>query len=148
MKFWQKYKAKKEQQRKLNEAKREQERKLNEARFINFYGAFTLDLSLGDIKQIRRHSFTNEGDYYGSEYSILILYKNLVERRISFGYKKMNRDTYHDSLLDFYNSGEYRERLNYYNQLKYGEDVSKLELASNKPIGTNEGNIINLSDYR
>ncbi len=137
MKFWQKYKAKKEQ-----------EKKLNKARFINFYGAFTLDLSLGDIKEIKTHSFTNEGDYYGSEYSILILYKNLVERRISFGYKKMNRDTYYNCLQDFYYSGEYIERLNSYNQLKYGQDVSKLELASNKPIGTNEGNIINLSDYR
>jgi len=137
MKFWQRYKAKKEQ-----------ERKLNEARFINFYGAFTLDLSLGDIKEIRRHSFTKELDYRGSEYSILILYKNLVERRISFGYKKMNRDTYCDTLIDFYDSGEYIERLNSYNQLKYGQDVSKLELASKKDTGTNEGNIINLSDYR
>jgi hypothetical protein len=111
MKFWQKYKA-----------KREQERKLNEARFIDFYGAFTLDLSLGDIKEIRTHSFTNEGNYRGSEYSILILYKNLAKRRISFEYNKMNTDTYYDNLLDFYNSGEYIERLNYYNQLKYGQD--------------------------
>ncbi len=42
MKFWRKYKA-----------KRELERKLNKARFVNFYGVFEIDFSLGEIKEIR-----------------------------------------------------------------------------------------------
>jgi hypothetical protein len=119
MKFWQKYKA-----------KRELRKKLKKARFIDFYGVFKLDLSLGDIKEARTQSFINKGDYSRSEYSIIILYKNLILKRFDFGYNKMNRDTYYETLQDFYRSGEYIERLNYYNQLKYGQDVSKLKLMS------------------
>lgn len=137
MKFWQRYKA-----------KREQERKLNKARFINFYGAFEIDFSLGEIKEAISLNLYAENTYY-NEYWIDIKYENFVKREfyICAG-NSSRRDTYYKELLDFLNSEKYRERLNYYNQLKYGQDVSKLELASKKDTGTNEGNIINLSDYR
>lgn len=138
MKFWQKYKA-----------KREQERKLNEARFIKFYGVFEIDFSLGEIKETIKLDLIAEDTYY-NEYWIVIKYENFVKRKfyICHGRFSATRDRYYEELLDFLNSEKYIEKLNYYNQLKYGQDVSKLELASNKPIGTNEGNIINLSDYR
>lgn len=137
MKFWQKYKA-----------KREQERKLNEARFIKFYGVFEIDFSLGEIKGAISLDLTAKNTYY-NQYWIVIKYENFVKREfyICEG-NSSTRDTYYKELLDFLNSEKYRERLNYYNQLKYGQDVSKLELASKKDTGTNEGNIINLSDYR
>ncbi len=149
MKFWKKYKTKKEQERKLNEAKREQERKLNEARFINFYGAFNIDFGIGKVKRVIKFNAIDEDNIYYNEYYIVIEYENFVEKKFKICvYDSKRRDRYYKELLDFLNSEKYTERLNYFNQLKYGQDVSKLELASNKPIGTNEGNIINLSDYR
>jgi len=138
MKFWQKYKA-----------KREQERKLNEARFINFYGVLKIDFSLGEIKETIKLDLIATDTYY-NQYWIIIKYENFVKREfyICRGRFSATRDVYHEELLNFLNSKKYRERLNYYNQLKYGQDVSKLELVSKKDTGTNEGNIINLSDYR
>jgi hypothetical protein len=137
MKFWQRYKAKKEQ-----------EKKLNKARFINFYGVFEIDFSLGEIKGAISLNLIAEDTYY-NEYWIVIEYENFVEKKFKICvYNPKRRDRYYKELLDFLNSEKYIEKLNYYNQLKYGQDVSKLELASNKPIGTNEGNIINLSDYK
>lgn len=137
MKFWQRYKAKKEQ-----------EKKLNKARFINFYGVFEIDFSLGEIKETIKLNLIAEDTYY-NEYWIVIEYENFVEKKFKICvYNPKRRDRYYKELLDFLNSEKYIEKLNYYNQLKYGQDVSKLELASNKPIGTNEGNIINLSDYK
>jgi hypothetical protein len=138
MKFWQKYKA-----------KRELERKLNKARFINFYGAFEIDFSLGEIKQTNKLDLIAEDTYY-NQYWIVIKYENFVRKEffICDGRFSKIRDVYYEELFEFLNSEKYRERLNYYNQLKYGQDVSKLELVSKKDTGTNEGNIINLSDYR
>jgi len=137
MKFWQKYKA-----------KRELERKLNKARFINFYGAFEIDFSLGEIKGAISVNLYAENTYY-NEYWIVIEYENFVEKKFKIcAYNPKRRDRYYKELLNFLNSKKYRERLNYYNQLKYGQDVSKLELVSKKDTGTNEGNIINLSDYK
>ena len=138
MKFWQKYKA-----------KRELERKLNKARFINFYGAFEIDFSLGEIKQTNKLDLIAEDTYY-NEYWIVIKYENFVKREfyICRGRFSATRDVYNEELLNFLNSKKYREKLNYYNKLKYGQDVSKLELVSKKDTGTNEGNIINLEDYR
>jgi len=138
MKFWQRYKA-----------KREQEKKLNKARFINFYGVFEIDFSLGEIKETIKLDLIAEDTYY-NQYWIVIKYENFVKKEfyICEGRFSTTRDVYYEELLNFLNSKKYREKLNYYNQLKYGQDVSKLELASKKDTGTNEGNIINLSDYR
>ncbi|MEY2888276.1 MAG: hypothetical protein RL027_616 [Pseudomonadota bacterium] len=138
MKFWQRYKA-----------KRELERKLKKARFINFYGVFEIDFSLGEIKETIKLDLIAEDTYY-NEYLIVIKYENFVKREfyICRGRFSATRDVYHEELLNFLNSKKYRERLNYYNQLKYGQDVSKLELASKKDTSKNEGNIINLEDYR
>jgi len=138
MKFWQRYKAKKEQ-----------EKKLNKARFINFYGVFEIDFSLGEIKQTNKLDLIAEDTYY-NQYWIVIKYENFVKKEffICDGRFSTIRDVYYKELLDFLNSEKYTQRLNYYNQLKYGQDVSKLELVSKKDTGTNKGNIINLSDYR
>ena len=74
MKFWKKYKAKKE----LRE-------RLEKARFINFYGN-QIDLSLGRIiKLILSNDTTTissdfDDDYEDKEYSILLKYDNFKER--------------------------------------------------------------------
>jgi len=145
MKFWKKYKAKKE----LRKVKKELKQKLKKARFINFYGVFNIDFGIGEVKRVMKLDVTDDDNIYYNQHYIVIEYKNFVEKDFKICvYDPSKRDRYYKELLDFLNSEKYIERLNYYNQLKYGQDVSKLKLALKKDTETNEDNIINLNDYR
>jgi hypothetical protein len=143
MKFWKRYKAKKELKQKLEKA-----------RFINFYGVFNIDFGIGEVKRVMKLDVTDDDNIFynphlSPQHYIVIEYKNFVEKDFKICvYDPSKRDRYYKELLDFLNSEKYIERLNYYNQLKYGQDVSKLKLASKKDTETNEDNIINLNDYR
>jgi len=112
MKFWKKYKAKKE----LRE-------RLEKARFINFYGN-EIDLSLGRIiKAISEDEITNvisdfDDDYKIREYSIILRYNNFKERYLSYGDEKWIRDERICELESFANSDKFTEYLNNYENLK------------------------------
>jgi hypothetical protein len=112
MKFWKKYKAKKE----LRE-------KLEKARFINFYGK-SIDLSLGRIKKLIPYNETTtvssdfDDDYKIREYYIILKYDNFVERYLFYEQDKFIRDNHICELCDFIKSDKYTERLNEYENLK------------------------------
>ena len=138
MKFLKRYKAKKELKHKLEKA-----------RFINFYGVFNIDFGIGEVKRVMKLDVIDDDNILYDQYYIVIEYENFVEKNFKICvYDPSGRDRYYKELLDFLNSEKYIERLNYYNQLKYGQDVSKLKLALKKDTETNEDNIINLNDYR
>jgi hypothetical protein len=120
MKFWKKYKAKKQ----LRKTKKELKQKLEKARFINFYG-HKIDLSLGEIIKVIRFDdrFTIEpifGDEYRTtDYYIQLVYENFIKKSYFIGTGVKNvRDNYALELLDFINSDKFTERLNEYNELK------------------------------
>ncbi len=120
MKFWKKYKAKKE----LKKAKKELKQKLEKARFINFYGN-KIDLSLGEIIKVRCHTTTITtttpfDDKYDTEDCYIVLkYNNFYEEKLFISENIRNtRDKYCLELLDFLESGKFTERLNEYNELK------------------------------
>ena len=112
MKFWKKYKAKKE----LRE-------KLEKARFIDFYGN-EIDLNLGKIKELIHYNKTTtissdfDDDYEYKEYSILLKYDNFKERYLSYGQMKNARDDHIYELDSFIKSDKFTERLNEYEKLK------------------------------
>jgi len=120
MKFWKKYKAKKE----LRNAKEELKQKLEKARFINFYDN-KIDLSLGEIIKAICYTTTTTtttlfDDEYDTEYCYIVLrYKNFHEKKLFIGENIRNtRDRYCLELIDFLKSGNFMERLNEYNELK------------------------------
>jgi hypothetical protein len=113
MKFWKKYKAKKELKQKLEKA-----------RFINFYG-HKIDLSLGEI--IKATCYTNtittvtifDDEYETEDCYIVLKYNNFYEEKLFIGENiKNTRDKYCLKLNDFIKSGKFTERLNKYNELK------------------------------
>ena len=112
MKFWKKYKAKKE----LRE-------KLEKARFIDFYGE-KIDLSLGRIIELIHYNKTTtissdfDDDYEDKEYSILLKYDNFKERYLSYGQMKNIRDLHIYELDSFANSDKFTQLLNQYENLK------------------------------
>ena len=112
MKFWKKYKAKKE----LRE-------KLEKARFINFYGN-QIDLSLGRIikatpdNEITTVSSDFRDDYKIKNYSIVLKYDNFKEIFLSYGDEKWIRDERICELESFANSDKFTEYLNNYENLK------------------------------
>ena len=111
MKFWKKYKAKKELRKRLEKA-----------RFINFY-EYSIDLEDGKPISIQRY---NEIDSYYSESIIkafIFLYysnknKGRFKKTWSYGEKKAIRDFRSDQLLKFMNSAEFTECLNQYRNFK------------------------------
>jgi hypothetical protein len=120
MKFWKKYKAKKQ----LRKAKEELKQKLEKARFINFYGN-KIDLSLGEIIKVRCHTTTTttttlfDDEYDTEDCYIVLKYKNFHEKKLFIGENIRNtRDRYCLELIDFLKSGKFTERLNKYEQLK------------------------------
>ena len=112
MKFWKKYKAKKELRKKLEKA-----------RFIDFYGN-EIDLSLGRIiKAISEDEITNvisdfRDDYKIKNYSIVLKYDNFKEIFLSYGDEKLIRDDHYCELISFANSDKFTEYLNNYENLK------------------------------
>ena len=112
MKFWKKYKAKKE----LRE-------KLEKARFIDFYGN-QIDLSLGRIiEAIPDNEITNVisdiyDDYKIKNYSIVLKYDNFKEIFLSYGDEKSIRDDRYCELISFANSEKFTQYLNTYKNLK------------------------------
>ena len=111
MKFWKKYKAKKE----LRE-------KLEKARFINFYGE-EIDLSLGKIKEVQ--SYTKIGEEMNGifphevfYYYIILKYDNFKERFLSYGELKSMRNRDIDELRNFIKSDKFTQYLNNYENLK------------------------------
>ena len=119
MKFWKKYKAKKE----LEKAKKELREKLEKARFVNFYDK-EIDLSLGRIKELIHYNKTTtiSSDFYEDEedhdYSIILKYDNFKERYLSYGQAKSIRDVRIYELNSFANSDKFTQLLNQYEKLK------------------------------
>ena len=112
MKFWKKYKAKKQLRKKLEKA-----------RFINFYGN-EIDLSLGRIIGIADYKHTHttisdfDDDYTITNYHILLRYNNFVERDLNFGQNRRTRNNRYNQLCDFIESDKFTEYLNNYENLK------------------------------
>ncbi len=112
MKFWKKYKAKKQLRKKLEKA-----------RFINFYGN-EIDLSLGRIIELIHYNKTTtissdfDDDYEDKEYSILLKYDNFKERYLSYGKSENARDEHIYELDSFANSDKFTQLLNQYENLK------------------------------
>lgn len=112
MKFWKKYKAKKE----LRE-------RLEKARFINFYGN-EIDLSLGRIiKATPDNEITTvisdfRDDYKIKNYSIVLKYDNFKEIFLSYRNEKSIRDDRYCELISFASSDKFTEYLNNYENLK------------------------------
>ena len=112
MKFWKKYKAKKE----LRE-------KLEKARFVDFYGK-EIDLSLGKIKELIHYNKTTtissdfHDDYEDRKYSIVLKYDNFKERYLYYGQDKAIRDEHIYELDSFANSDKFTQYLNNYENLK------------------------------
>lgn len=112
MKFWKKYKAKKELRKRLEKA-----------RFVNFYGK-QIDLSFGKIiEAISEDEITTViSDFYDNykikNYSIILKYDNFKEIFLSYGDEKSTRNDRIYELINFINSGKYTERLNQYENLK------------------------------
>ena len=112
MKFWKKYKAKKELRKKLEKA-----------RFIDFYGN-EIDLSLGRIiKAISEDEITNvisdfRDDYKIKNYSIVLKYDNFKEIFLSYRNEKSIRDDHICELISFANSDKFTQLLNQYENLK------------------------------
>jgi hypothetical protein len=115
MKFWKKYKAKKE----LEKAKKELREKLEKARFVNFYGE-EIDLNLGEIIGIvdYEHTTISDSDDDYTIYYILLRYNNFVEQDLNFGQNCGTRNDRYNELCDFIDSGKFTERLNEYEELK------------------------------
>ena len=112
MKFWKKYKVKKELRKKLEKA-----------RFVNFYGN-QIDLSLGRIiKATPDNEITTvisdfRDDYKIKNYSIVLKYDNFKEIFLSYGDEKSIRDDHICELISFANSDKFTEYLNNYENLK------------------------------
>ena len=112
MKFWKKYKAKKELRKKLEKA-----------RFVNFYGE-KIDLSLGRIKELVPYNETTtvssdfDDDYKIREYYIILNYDNFVERYLFYEQDKFIRDNRIYELKSFGESDKFTEYLNNYENLK------------------------------
>ena len=112
MKFWKKYKAKKE----LRE-------RLEKARFINFYGN-EIDLNLGRIKELVPYNETTtvssdfDDDYKIRESYIILNYDNFKERYLSYGQDKFIRDEHICELKSFGESDKFTQLLNQYENLK------------------------------
>jgi hypothetical protein len=112
MKFWKKYKAKKE----LKE-------KLKKERFINFYGK-QIDLSFGRIiEAIHLNERTTiisdfDDDYTIEKYYIILKHDNFVEKYLFYDQDKFIRDNHLSELEDFIKSDKYTERLNQYENFK------------------------------
>ena len=107
IKFWKKYKTKKELKNKLKKA-----------RFINFY-EYSIDLEDGKPISIQRY---NEYSENITEAFIFLYYSNKNKGRFkktwSYGEKEAIRDFRSDQLLKFMNSAEFTECLNQYRNLK------------------------------
>ena len=112
MKFWKKYKAKKELKKRLEKA-----------RFIDFYGN-QIDLSLGRIikatpdNEITTVSSDFSDDYKIKNYSIVLKYDNFKEIFLSYGDDKAIRDEHIYELDSFANSDKFTQYLNNYENLK------------------------------
>ena len=112
IKFWKKYKAKKE----LRE-------KLEKARFVNFYGN-EIDLSLGRIiKAIPYNERITtisdfDDDYTIETYYIILEYDNFVERYLFYDQDYFIRNNHLSKLEYFIKSDRYTELLNEYEKLK------------------------------
>ena len=111
MKFWRKYKAKKELRKKLEKA-----------RFINFYGK-KIDLSLGRIKEVQTYiKVVEELDgiftYEVLNYYIILIYDNFSRKYLSYGRLGSMRDRDIDELRNFINSDKFTQYLNNYENLK------------------------------
>jgi len=112
MKFWKKYKAKKELKNKLKKA-----------RFINFYGK-QIDLSFGRIIEAihlneRTTIISNfDDDYTIEKYYIILKHDNFVEEYLFYDQDSFIRNNHLSELENFINSGRYTERLNQYENLK------------------------------
>jgi hypothetical protein len=112
MKFWKKYKAKKE----LRE-------RLEKARFINFYGN-EIDLNLGRIKELVPYNETTtvssdfDDDYKIRKYYIILNYDNFKERYLSYNQDGLIRDKRIRELDSFADSDKFTQYLNNYENLK------------------------------
>jgi hypothetical protein len=116
MKFWKRYKAKKELKQKLDKA-----------RFINFYDN---EIDLKDGRPIALETFAEEYLEKHCSISIYFAWKNYIflnyfdenkgyfKRTWHYGKNWIMRDKYFDELNDFFNSDKFIERLNEYNELK------------------------------
>lgn len=107
IKFWKKYKAKKELRKRLEKA-----------RFINFY-EYSIDLEDGKPISIQRY---NEYSDNITEAYIFLYYLNKNKGRFkktwSYGEREVIRDYRKKELLEFINSTEFMEYLNQYRNLK------------------------------
>lgn len=107
MKFWKKYKAKKELKNKLKKA-----------RFINFY-EYSIDLEDGKPISFQRY---NEYSDNITEAYIFLYYLNKNKGRFkktwSYGEREAIRDFRSDQLFEFMNSAEFMEYLKQYRNLK------------------------------
>lgn len=110
MKFWKKYKQKKELRKKLKKA-----------RFFNFY-EYPIDLE--DGKPISIQSYSETYRYYQeiTEAFIFLYYSNKnkghFKKTWSYGEREVIRDIRSKKLLEFINSAEFTEYLNQYRNLK------------------------------
>ena len=107
MKFWKKYKQKKELRKKLEKA-----------RFVNFY-EYSIDLEDGKPISFQRY---NEYSDNITEAYIFLYYLNKNKGRFkktwSYGEREVIRDDRSKELLKFINSAEFMECLNQYRNLK------------------------------
>lgn len=112
MKFWKKYKAKKQLRKKLEKA-----------RFVNFYGK-KINLSFGRIiKAIPYNERTTtisdfDDDYTIETYYIILEYDNFVERYLFYDQDHFIRNNHLSKLEDFIKSDKYTQLLNQYENLK------------------------------
>jgi hypothetical protein len=119
IKFWKKYKTKKE----LEKAKKELREKLEKARFVNFYGK-EINLSFGRIiKAIPYNDRTTiisdfDDDYTIEKYYIILEYDNFVERYLFYDQDYFIRNNHLSKFEDFIKSDKYTQLLNQYEKLK------------------------------
>jgi hypothetical protein len=121
MKFWKKYKAKKQ----LRKAKKELKQKLEKARFINFYDN-KIDLSLGKVIKVSCHFYeihkhTLFDEIFTKIHCFIVLkYDNFIEKELFIGTNigELTTNQYAAELNNFINSDKFTERLNEYEQLK------------------------------
>ena len=111
MKFWKKYKAKKELRKRLEKA-----------RFINFY-EYSIDLEDGKPISIQTYNEIHIYDLESITEAYIFLYylnknKGRFKKAWSYGERETIRNRRSKELLEFMNSAEFTECLNQYRNLK------------------------------
>ena len=109
IRFWKKYKAKKELKNKLKKA-----------RFINFY-EYSIDLEDGKPISIQRYEYSHYLESIIEDYIFLYYLdknKGRFKKTWFYGQRVEIRDFRNKQLLKFINSAEFTECLNQYENLK------------------------------